>query len=101
MNLIFQVTFRPVAAQEYTDAINWYQQRSVLAAEKFIKAVDEKLDRISIRPRQYKNLFRNYYEVSTSKYPYTIVYFIEDQLQRVVVVAVYHHKRRPQKKYRK
>jgi len=101
MNLSYQVTFRPIASEEYSDAIKWYEQRSVLAAEKFVKAVDEKLDRISSRPRQYKNLFRNYYEVSTNKYPYTIVYFIEDLLQRVVIVAIYHHKRRPQKKYRK
>ena len=83
------------------DAIKWYEQRSTAAAEKFINAVNEKLDSISKHPGQYKNLFRNYHEVSTRKYPYTIVYFIEEDIQRVVVVAIYHHKRRPQKKYRK
>ena len=98
---MYHVTYRPIATQEYEDAIKWYEERSIQAAERFVKAVDLKLDEISNNPKQYKNLFRNYYEVSTRKYPYTIVYFIEEALQRVVIVAIYHHKRRPQKKYRK
>jgi len=98
---LYQVTYRPIATQEYEDAIKWYEERSLLAAERFIKAVDERLDGISSHPKQYKNLFRNYHEVSTRKYPYTIVYFIEEAFQRVVIVAIYHHKRHPKKKYRK
>ena len=98
---MYSVTYRPIATEEYLEAIKWYEQRSLPAAEKFIKAIDEKLDSISSNPKMYKNLFRNYYEVSTNKYPYSIVYFIEEQLQRVVIVAIYHHKRRPKKKYRK
>jgi len=98
---MYEVTYKPIAAQEYAAAIAWYEERSLLAAERFIKAINEKLDSISSRPQQYKNPYRNYYEVSARKYPYSIVYFIEKELQRVVVVAIYHHKRRPQNKYRK
>jgi len=98
---MYQITYREIAAEEYADAIKWYEDKSTAAAEGFIRAVDDKLDSISDNPKKYKNLFRNYYEVSTKKYPYTIVYFIEEQLQRVVIVAIYHHKRRPNKKYRK
>ncbi len=98
---MFQITYRPVASEEYEEAINWYSERSKIAAEKFIKAIDEKLDSIGRNPKQYKNLFKNYYEVSTRKYPYSIVYLIEEEQQKVVIVAIYHHKRHPKKKYRK
>jgi len=98
---MYQVTYRAIATEEYEEAIKWYYERSAGAAERFINAVNEKLDNISSNPRQYKNLFKNYHEVSTIKYPYTIVYFIDEELQRVVIVAIYHHKRRPKKKYRK
>ena len=98
---MYQITYREIAAEEYANAIKWYEERSQAAAVGFIKSVDDKLDSISHNPGKYKNLFRNYHEVSTNRYPYTIVYFIEERLQRVVIVAIYHHKRRPQKKYRK
>ena len=98
---MYQITYRDIAAEEYVDAIKWYEAKSTIAAKGFIGAIDDKLDSISSDPRKYKNLFRNYHEVSTSKYPYSIVYFIEEQLQRVVIVAIYHHKRSPKKKYRK
>jgi len=98
---MYLISYRAVAAQEYQDAINWYAERSKPAAEKFVKAIDEKLDSISRNPKQYKNLYKNYYEVSTRKYPFCIVYFLEETLLQVVVVAIYHHKRHPKKKYRK
>ena len=98
---MYQITYREIAAEEYTEAIKWYEAQSTKAAQGFIEALDDKLDSISSDPRKYKNLFRNYHEVSTAKYPYSIVYFIEEQYQRVVIVAIYHHKRSPKKKYRK
>ena len=98
---MYEITFRAIAIEEYEEAIKWYQGKSVPAAEKFVKSIDEKLDRISDNPQQYKNLFKKYYEASTKKYPYNIVYVIEEKLQKVVIVSIYHHKRSPKKKYRK
>ena len=98
---MYKTVFRDIAAAEYADAIEWYEKRSQPAAETFIAAINEKLSRISSNPKQYKSIFKNYYEVSTSRYPFIIVYFIEEKLQQVIIVAIYHHKRRPRKKYRK
>jgi plasmid stabilization system protein ParE len=98
---MYDIAYRPIASDEYLDAIKWYEDRSLSAAKNFIRSVDEKLDRISDKPRQYKNLFKNYFEVSVRRYPYTIVYIIEDDLNRVVIVAIYHHRRKPLNKYRK
>jgi plasmid stabilization system protein ParE len=95
---MYSITFATIAADEYIEAINWYKEKSLDAAEKFVKSINEKLDNISLNPYQYKNLYKKFYEVSTRKYPYTIVYIIEEE--KVVIVAVYHHKRRPYKKYR-
>jgi plasmid stabilization system protein ParE len=96
---VYSITYRPVATKEYQDAISWYMERTNPAAEKLVIAINEKLDSICRNPKQYKNLYKNYYEVNTRKYPYCIVYFIEEALQQVVIVAIYHHKRHPKKKY--
>ncbi len=98
---MYEISYREIAADEYIEAINWYEAQSTLAASGFIKAVNDKLDIIGSDPRRYKNLFRHYYEVSTNRYPYTIVHFIEEQVRKVIIIAIYHHKRSPRKKYRR
>lgn len=97
----YRIVLRQTAREEYFEAIKWYQEKSLAAAENFVAAVSEKFDHISNYPRQYKNIYKSYHETSLKIYPYTIVYFIEDNRQRVVIVAVYHQKRHPLKKYRK
>ncbi len=97
---MYDITYRAVATLEYQDAIEWYARQSKIAAENFIKEVNDKLDSISAYPRRPKNLFKHYFEISLRKYPYTITYFIEEEIKRIVVVAIYHHKRHPRKKYR-
>jgi plasmid stabilization system protein ParE len=98
---MYGLSFRTIALEEYFEAIEWYNEKSLSAAANFIEAVDEKLDSIEMNPFQYKRMFKHYHEVSTHIYPYSIVYFIEESVQKVVIVAIYHHKRNPKKKYRK
>jgi plasmid stabilization system protein ParE len=98
---MFQIAYRPIAVEEYETAIAWYAERSKLAAERFVAAVNDKLDSVSRNPKQYKRIYKHYHEVSIRKYPYSIVYIIEESLQKVVIVAIYHQKRHPKKKYRK
>ena len=98
---MYSISFKHTAAQEYKDAIDWYSERSKPAAQKFTQAIEDKLDSVCKDPKKYKNLYKNYHEVSTRKYPYTIVYFLDEIPKSVVVVAIYHQKRHPKKKYRK
>lgn len=37
----YQYTFTPIAADEYEEAFQWYEERSVIAADNFILAVDD------------------------------------------------------------
>ncbi len=98
---MFQVSFRPIALKEYESAIRWYAERSKIVSEKFIKTIEEKITRIAQNPKQYKNLYKNYFEVSTRKYPYGIVYTVDQKKKEIMLIAIYHHKRNPKKKYRK
>ena len=97
---MYTVVFKPIAADEYSEAIIWYKEQSNLAAERFIVAIEEKLDLIAQNPRQYKKVFREFYESRTKRFPFTIVYSIEEELKAVMIVAIYHQKRNPRKKYR-
>jgi len=93
--------YDPVALNEYKEAISWYLERSELAAMGFVKEVNEALAIINNDPFRFRNTYKNYREISLKKYPYYIIYLVDEVKKFVIVSSVYHHKRNPQKKYRK
>jgi plasmid stabilization system protein ParE len=66
--------YTPVAAADYTKAVNWYCERSIEAAENFVVAVERKIDIICSDPLRYSNHYKNFRETVLYKYPYSIIY---------------------------
>ncbi len=96
----YKITFRERASREYLDSLLWYKVRSINAAENFAKAIDDAFERIIVNPQRLRNTYKEFYEVSTKKFPFSIVYFIDEGEKRVVVVSIFHFKRSPKKKFR-
>jgi plasmid stabilization system protein ParE len=95
----YQYHFLEAAQLEYEEAVEWYLQRSPKAANGFINSVEETLKLICNNPNRWRNEYNNFHELGVRKYPYSLVYLIETELQRVIITAVFHGKRTPLNKY--
>ncbi len=93
--------FDPAAAQEYEDAFVWYQLRSEMAADNLIIEVEETIRAVCEDPFRYRQTHRNLHEVSLKKYPYFLIYLIDEAKKVVTIISLFHHKRNPKNKYRK
>ena len=96
----YQITFRERASSEYLDSLLWYKVIITDAAERFVKAIDEALETVSVNPVRFRNTYKNFYEATVKKFPFSIVYFIDEAEKRIVVVSIFHFKRSPRKKFR-
>ena len=96
----YQYIYTPLALVEYKDAIQWYYERSVRASENFVLATSAKIESICLTPLRFRNTYKQFREASLKKYPYCIVYFIDEPKKMIVITAVYHQKRNPAKKFR-
>lgn len=96
---MYKITFRKRAAKEYLEAIIWYKERNLSAAEKFVQLVNEAFLKIEAEPESYGNRYKNFHEFKLRKYPYTIVYFIDKTNNILVITTVFHNKRNPDKKF--
>ena len=97
----YKHVYAPFAISEYKEAIEWYNERSKTGAENFVRDVNEKIKSICINPLRYRNAYKYFRKTSLKKYPFYIVYFIDESKKIVVISSVYHHKRNPKKKYEK
>lgn len=97
----FILIYQPIALEEFNDAVLWYGERSEAAARQFIIEVKEKLDSICKNPYSFRNTYLNFRETSLKKYPFYIVYFLDEKENKVIITSIYHHKRNPKNKYLK
>lgn len=82
------------AIQDMADAFSWYEQKRLGLGTEFLDEVEEFFDRIIQNPDRYQS-HRNQRIAVLHRFPYKIVY--EAEKETVIVYAVYHDKRNPEK----
>ncbi len=97
--MIYCFIYEPRAIQEYEEAILWYVERSELASMNFIASVNEKLKEICTNPTRYRNTKKYLRETFLKKYPYSIIYFIDEEVKTIVITSLFHSSRNPRLKY--
>ncbi len=84
----------PEAEAEVVANERWYAQRSSSAAEAFIVEFDDALAQIGEAPETWPRYRRGTRRFILRRFPFSVVYRIEDDV--VYVVAVAHAKQRPE-----
>ncbi|MBI1783272.1 MAG: type II toxin-antitoxin system RelE/ParE family toxin [Sphingobacteriales bacterium] len=97
----YKAIYNPEALDEYKDAVSWYLERSDVAAEKFAAAINEKVKEICKDAYRYKTTYSFFKETSLKKFPFNIVYFIDENIKAVIISSIFHHRRNPKKKFKK
>lgn len=97
----YQHYFEPRALKEYVAAIKWYKKRSDKAAANFVKEMDDAISIICTDPFRFRISYKLFREISLKKYPFYIIYSIEETKKQVLIFSVFHHKRNPVIKFRK
>jgi plasmid stabilization system protein ParE len=90
----YELLVKAEAIQDMTEAFDWYESQQAGLGIKFLDEVAEFYDRISQHPEHYQS-HRNQRIAVLHRFPYKIVYEIERE--SIVVYAVYHDKRNPEK----
>jgi len=91
--------YNPAALAEYKEAVAWYNERSEIAALNFITELKEKIDAICKDPFRFRIAYRHFRETSLKKYPYYVIYYVDEIDEHIVISSIFHHKRNPENKY--
>ena len=88
-----QFIVRPIAQAEMDEAIGWYAQRSVAAAQRFADALAAALVAIRTDPLRYSVVEQGKRRYNLNSFPYDL-YFTADE-HEVIVLSCFHGRRNP------
>jgi len=96
----YKIIYRERAIKEYSDSLAWYKKNSFQAAENFQIIISNTVTAIAHDAYSFKNSYKKFYIARTRKFPFTIVFFIEEGDRVIVITSIFHNKRNPIKKFR-
>jgi plasmid stabilization system protein ParE len=88
-----KVEFHEDAALEYEAAVEWYLERSPLAASKFNDAVSHAMDMIVVAPHRWPAGDYGTRRFLLQRFPFAIVY--RELPEAIQVLAIAHARRNP------
>jgi mRNA-degrading endonuclease RelE of RelBE toxin-antitoxin system len=89
MNIIFL----PIAQQELTQAVEFYEQQLDGLGANFYKEISEAVDFICLFPEGYQLITKHTRKCSLRRFPYLVLYGIVDNT--IIISAVAHQHRQP------
>lgn len=90
---MMRVEFFEDAAVEVEEDRAWYRDRSESAEVGFLRDLDHAVQQVTEAPQQWPQYLAGTRRYVFPTYPYSLVYFMEDEVIKIVAVA--HDKRRP------
>jgi plasmid stabilization system protein ParE len=88
-----RIEFSPGAVEEAGAAREWYESRSVSAAEAFVSELDAAVVSVAEAPSRFPQYLYGTRRCPFHRFPYVLIY--RDKGAVVEVVAVAHTRRRP------
>ena len=87
------VRFHPQADQEAEGAVQWYRERSLMAAAGFVAELSHVIQKVAESPERWPRHIANTRRYIFPVYPFSLIYRLMPH--EVTVVAVAHAKRKP------
>lgn len=95
--MAYKVVVSPAASHEIIESIGWYNKARSGLGLKFYKQIQDVFSRISHHPHAYAMRYKNHRTVVLTKFPFMVHYFVDDEKKTVIVTAVLHTSRDPNK----
>ena len=87
------VRFLAPAQDELTQAVNWYDKKAPELGQRFLRTVEEGIERISQWPQSQQAFGDNIRRCLLPPFPYALIYAQENE--EIIIIAVAHLHRKP------
>jgi len=86
---------RPAVAEDLKDVVDYYKNISPHLAKQFLFRIREAKSYVSQYPQGFQVKYKNIRTVLLKQFPYHIHYFVDENNQQIVILAIIHTYRNP------
>ena len=96
-NMAYNVVLLQSARNGLWEAMEWYNQQSPGLGNELMGEFFEYLKKMPNNPHRYKYILNPFRRVRLKRFPYLVIFRIDEIRQRVVVAVFWHEKRDPER----
>ena len=90
---MFKIVIHPEAEEELNAAADYYEKCKDGLGVSFLHEIEKAFKRIEENPRSWKIITKDIRRNLINRFPYTIIYRVEDEI--IIVLAIAHLHRKP------
>jgi len=95
---VFKVELLFQAENELSDSYDWYEKQQIGLGDKFFNEINHYLNLLENNPYHFPVKYSDdLHSISVRKFPFLIIFWVDDINQTVFVVSVFHTSRNPQR----
>ena len=91
----YLIIFTQFASEDFTEILSWYMNQQTNSENRFIAEISKISKRLESMPETFPYDKVPYRKALLKKFPYKVVYFIDEHNLEVQIVAVVHQSRHP------
>lgn len=95
--MAYQISVTQPAESELDEVMDWYEKEKSGLGITFLYHFLNRIAYLRENPYLYQEVYKAYRRVLMKKYPYAIYYGIEEQNQEVIVLAIWHTSKDPER----
>ena len=93
---MFDVVLRKDAQLDLDEIFVWYEEQKEGLGFKFIDSFEEVLNKIALNPYYASFILEDARSASLKRFPYEVIYRVNENQQQVRIIAVIHQHRNPE-----
>ena len=94
--MAYKVVIEPRALSDAQQAIDYYDEQQIGLGKKFNEALDKHISAIQKNPF-YQIHYKDYRVLPIKKYPYSIIFYLDEQIKAAYIIAVFNTYQNPVK----
>lgn len=91
----YVIIFSQLASEDLTETLGWYKEQKDGLEKQFITEMSKVLKRIEVFPKSFSYQHLRVRKANLNKFPYRILYLIDETNNEVHIIGVVHQSRHP------
>ena len=92
---MYSIELRHQAKSQKAEIVAWYEDINPRYAREFVDELEQTIEKyLTKTPYQWRKTAGNKRRILLKKYPYKVIYTINETQKQVQILAIWHHKRK-------